>query len=203
MTYELQIRIDNLATYIALVGGYLLSLLLFGVFLARVCISSSKYLHKNMVSAVLKSVVRFFDTNSDEWILNRFTQDMAQLDDALPDEIYQVVMVAFQLVGNVVIICIANYYSIPVLLVYVVLSKLLYSYHLRVARDLKILDVVNGNNVYSQFAETMRGILTIRAQRQEKVILQTLCRSVLRILCTSFFQRSYNLKHIREIHIIK
>ena len=176
MDYELQVRDDNLAVYIVLTGVYILSSFFVGFFLSWVSMLSSKYLHKNMVSAVLKSIVRFFDTNPDGRILNRFTQDMAQLDDSLPDEIYQVVMLGMQLVGNVIIICVANYYSIPVLIVYVVLSKLLYSYHLRVARDLKILDVVNGSKVYSQFAETMRGILTIRAQCQEKAMLKILCR---------------------------
>ena len=85
-------------------------------------------------------------------------------------------MAGLQLIGNLIIICVANYYTIPVIIVYVALSKWLYSYHLRVARDLKILDVVNSSHVYAQFAETMRGILTIRAHCQEKAMLQTLFR---------------------------
>ena len=128
-------------------ASYILSSFLVGFLLSYVAMLSSRYLHRNMVSAVLRSTLRFFDTNPDGRILNRFTQDMTQIDDALPDEIYQVVMAGLQLAGSVVIICVANYYTIPIIIVYVVLSKMLYSYHLGVARDLKILDIIDGSHV--------------------------------------------------------
>lgn len=53
-------------------------------------IKASKNIHKAMVSSVLNAVMTFFDTHYIGNIINRFSKDLNNIDEAIPLVIYEV-----------------------------------------------------------------------------------------------------------------
>ena len=129
-----------------------------------------------MVKAVIQSPVLFFDTNPTGQILNRFTQDTAKIDDLLPSDILVTALQALQLAGNLVVICIGNPWMVLVIVPFVAFTSVLYRYHVCASRELKRLDAINASPLYDQFADTIRGIATIRNQGQEQAMEDRLYR---------------------------
>ena len=53
------------------------------VFYTVALMAANKF-HKNMLDSIMKAKIRFFDLNPIGRIMNRFSKDIGNLDDALP-----------------------------------------------------------------------------------------------------------------------
>lgn len=79
--------------YTGLIVG-LIGFTIFRSFLFFRCASnSSKNLHAKMFSCLLKTPMRFFDTNASGRILNRFSKDTGAMDETLPRILSEAVQV--------------------------------------------------------------------------------------------------------------
>ena len=136
-------------------------------------IKSSQNLHSRMLSAILKSPVRFFDTSPAGRILNRFAKDMGGVDETLPMAMLEMTDCFMQVVAALIVACVVN----PLVTIAVVpllgVAVCLCSYTLRASRELKRLAAISASPVYAHLGETMRGISTIRAFGQSDMFLDT------------------------------
>lgn len=131
-------------------------------------IEASRKLHDRMAHAIFRSPMSFFETTPIGRILNRFSSDIYRVDEVIA-RTFNMLFVnsgrAFFTLGVIA-------FSTPIFLVLVVPLGIVYlvyqKYYLRTSRELKRLDSVSRSPIYAHFQESLGGISTIRAYRQQK-----------------------------------
>ena len=166
----------DLAIYAGLVAVAALSALARSFLFYNTTLNSSQALHQRMLTAVLKAPVLFFDTNPVGRVLNRFSTDMAFLDEMLPEAFLdagQLVLFSF---SAVILPAILNPWVllvvIPLFGVFLFIGK----YYLSTARELKRLEALNRSPVFSHFADTVEGLVTIRSYKRNDIFLDDFYR---------------------------
>lgn len=75
-------------------------LLMIGVTLVRsfvfffACTKASTTLHNNMFASITRAYMRFFDTNPTGRIINRFSKDIGNIDELLPNALLDCIQVS-------------------------------------------------------------------------------------------------------------
>ncbi|TRY63583.1 hypothetical protein TCAL_13931 [Tigriopus californicus] len=125
------------------------------------CAKASTHLHTGMVEAVSFSPMRFFENNPIGRIVNRFTQDLAITDQAVPTLGAHLFWATSQVVAVLIVICLANPFlalaSIPFGLVYYMVQKV----YIASSRQLKRLEALSKSQVLAHFNESWTGKDTI------------------------------------------
>ncbi|KAF9193209.1 hypothetical protein BGZ51_003958 [Haplosporangium sp. Z 767] len=131
-------------------------------------IRSASVLHEKMLRSVLRSPMMFFDTTPMGRILNRFSKDQATIDEVLPRTFSGYVYNLFAALSIIAVIS----FSTPTLIFVIVPSGFFYlvlqKYFLATSRQLRRLDSVSRSPLFAQLQETIGGISTIRAYRQQE-----------------------------------
>ena len=70
--------------YLWLILGHAVALLIAYILNYHVLCNSGQNIHDMAITGIIKSPIRFFDQNPSGRILNRFSKDMAQMDELLP-----------------------------------------------------------------------------------------------------------------------
>ena len=74
----------------------------------KVCILCSQKLHDMAFSALIRTSMRFFDTNPSGRILNRFSKDIGAIDELLPKAILDAGQICMMMVGSLTVSCVVN-----------------------------------------------------------------------------------------------
>ena len=152
------------------------------LFIARVVlffetlVNSSKNLHDRMTIAILKAPVLFHDTNPVGRILNRFSGDVAILDELLPYVFVDSVQLFLFSAANVIFMSTLNpwiiFAVVPLLIVFFMVGRRFN----KTFRELRRLEALNRSPVLSHFSDTLEGLATIRAYKRERSFLEELYR---------------------------
>lgn len=130
-------------------------------------IEASRKLHERMAFAIFRSPMSFFETTPAGRILNRFSSDIYRVDEVLARTFNMLFVNSARAIFTMVIIAT----STPAFIALIVpLSGVYYwvqRYYLRTSRELKRLDSVSRSPIYAHFQESLGGITTIRAYRQQ------------------------------------
>nr|XP_039268767.1 multidrug resistance-associated protein 4-like [Styela clava] len=129
------------------------------------CVSSGKHMHKKMFYAILRSPIRFFDTNPSGRVLNRFSKDMGQIDDILPLTFYDFLYVCGFITSILILTIVINYMVAVITLPLVVVFFWLRQYFLKTSRDIKRLEGSTRSPVFDLLSTTLQGLTTVRAFR--------------------------------------
>lgn len=125
-------------------------------------------IHNKLLESVTRAKFKFFDSTPLGQLMNRFSKDLEAIDQ-------EVAPVAVGFLG-----CLAAIISIVILITSITPGFLiagifitgLYlaigTFYLRSSRDLKRLESVQRSPLYQQFGETISGLITIRAYRDER-----------------------------------
>jgi len=182
-----------LYVYILLGLGYAVFSLWRNLLTAWAGVTASKNLHGGLFENILKAPVSFFDITPVGRILNRFTKDLDNVDNLLPQTANQFLGTLFICISTLVLIV----YITPIFLAALIpistmpsspptpspdtltshfFSFLFFSsfflvlcyifvmqYYRRTSRELQRLDSVSRSPIYSSFGETLSGVDTIRA----------------------------------------
>ncbi|KAJ9417452.1 P-loop containing nucleoside triphosphate hydrolase protein [Fusarium oxysporum] len=131
-------------------------------------IEASRKLHERMANAIFRSPMSFFDTTPAGRILNRFSSDIYRVDEVLARTFNMLFVNAAKSGFTLVVISFATppfvALIIPLALTYYYIQR----YYLRTSRELKRLDSVSRSPIYAHFQESLGGISTIRAFRQQQ-----------------------------------
>ncbi|KAF9968069.1 hypothetical protein BGZ70_006870 [Mortierella alpina] len=128
--------------------------------------SSAKNMFRDMLDALMRTSINFFHANPSGRIMNRFSKDMALVDELLPYVFYDTITIAIMLSGSVVTVCIVNPWiiiSIPFILS--AFAGLRYLY-MKSSRQVKRIDSQSRSPVYSHLTETLDGLVSVRAFRR-------------------------------------
>ncbi|KAG5922873.1 hypothetical protein E4U42_005186 [Claviceps africana] len=164
---------DDIGKYIGIyfvfgIGSSLLTVVQTLILWIFCSIEASRKLHERMANAIFRSPMSFFDTTPTGRILNRFSSDIYRVDEVLA-RVFNMLFV------NVARSCFTLgviSFSTPAFTALILPLALKYywiqRYYLRTSRELKRLDSVSRSPIYAHFQESLGGVSTIRAFRQQE-----------------------------------
>ncbi|GAP89237.1 putative ABC transporter transmembrane region [Rosellinia necatrix] len=130
-------------------------------------IEASRILHERMATAIFRAPMSFFDTTPAGRILNRFSSDVYRLDEVLA-RTFNMLFVNFARSGfTLIVISVGAPAFVALILPLGAVYYWVQRYYLRTSRELKRLDSVSRSPIYAHFQESLGGISTIRAYRQQ------------------------------------
>ncbi|GJJ71293.1 ATP-binding cassette, subfamily C (CFTR/MRP), member 1 [Entomortierella parvispora] len=163
-----QNTIYYIGVYAALGFGYSFLTVLQNIIVQVFCgIRSARVLHQKMLMSVLRSPMMFFDTTPMGRILNRFSKDQSTVDEVLPRTFGGYFRTVYQVGAVLLVVTFSTPSFIIVILPFGFIYLWLQRYYLATSRELRRLDSVSRSPVYAHFQETLGGISTIRAYRQQ------------------------------------
>lgn len=109
---------------------------------------STKHLHEKMLKAVLQAPVHFFDTNPYGRIQNRFSKDVAIMDDFLPRHLSVAMIYVFFFVGTLALISITYPWLILGTIPYLLITVYVGSKGIRSGREIKRTEAITNSLVY-------------------------------------------------------
>ncbi|KAK1166934.1 cystic fibrosis transmembrane conductance regulator-like [Acipenser oxyrinchus oxyrinchus] len=166
------------------------SLLALGFFrglpLVHTLITISKSLHKKMLESVLRAQMSVLNTMKTGRIINRFTKDIAVIDDMLPLVIFDVVQLVLIVLGAMLVVSVMEPYvflaAIPVIVAFVMLR----AYFLRTSQQLKQLESEARSPIFSHLITSLKGLWSIRAFGRQ-AYFETLFHKALNVHTANWF----------------
>ena len=125
--------------------------------------ASSRNIFCAMLDSLMHTSIDFFQANPHGRVLNRFSKDMALIDELLPYVFFDATQTGFMLLGSVVTVCIVNFWiliAIPIILAGFFALRSLY---MKSSRQVKRIDSISRSPIYSHLSETLDGLTSIRA----------------------------------------
>ncbi|XP_017321934.1 cystic fibrosis transmembrane conductance regulator [Ictalurus punctatus] len=134
-----------------------------GLPLVHTMITISKKLHQKMLSSVLRAPMSVLNTMKTGRIMNRFTKDMATIDDMLPLLMFDLIQLTLVVLGCILVVSIMRPYiflaATPLAIVFIVMRK----YFLRTGQQLKQMETEARSPIFSHLIISLKGLWTIRA----------------------------------------
>lgn len=130
-------------------------------------IEASRKLHERMATAIFRSPMSFFDTTPAGRIMNRFSSDIYRLDEVLARTFNMLFVNGARSAFTLVVISVGTPAFVAVIIPLSLMYYWIQRYYLRTSRELKRLDSVSRSPIYAHFQESLGGISTIRAYRQQ------------------------------------
>ncbi|DBA04360.1 TPA: hypothetical protein N0F65_002122 [Lagenidium giganteum] len=139
-----------------------------GLLLMEVCIRISTNLHNELLRRVLQAPVnRYFDVTPVGRIINRFSNDLDQVDATLPQQYHNLLQSLAVFMGCLAVCGLASYWIVltyvPMFFVFIGTGW----YFKKSSREIKRLDGITRTPIFNLFGETLTGLSTIRAFRMQ------------------------------------
>ncbi|KAI9661444.1 MAG: hypothetical protein M1829_006275 [Trizodia sp. TS-e1964] len=131
-------------------------------------IEASRKLHERMAFAIFRSPMSFFDTTPAGRILNRFSGDIYRIDENLARTFNMLFVMCGRSLFTLGVISMGTPAFIILILPLGGLYFYIQRYYLRTSRELKRLDSISRSPIYAHFQETLGGITSIRAYKQQR-----------------------------------
>lgn len=133
----------NIYIYSALTGATIIISVLRSWAFYNVCMRSSIKLHDNLFRSVIRANLRFFYNNSSGRILNRFSKDISDIDELLPDNILFFLDVGCAIIGSIVLIIFANPWLIIPSAIFCIILYIARTIYLVTSTDIKRLEGIS------------------------------------------------------------
>ncbi|KAJ3009692.1 UNVERIFIED_CONTAM: hypothetical protein HDU68_002544 [Siphonaria sp. JEL0065] len=167
--YDRELTTANyMEVYIGLGFVNILGTLCYGLVFAFGATKAARMLQESALTRVIRAPTNFYDTNPLGRIVNRFSKDQDVIDNTLLASFAQCVTNFGQAITTFGLII----SSTPLFAAPLVILMACYYYMQKIyrstARELKRIDSVSRSPLYASFGETLTGLPTIRAYRQEE-----------------------------------
>ncbi|CAO2602724.1 Cystic fibrosis transmembrane conductance regulator, partial [Lemmus lemmus] len=146
------------------VADTLLALGLFrGLPLVHTLIKAARILHQKMLHSILHAPMSTLSTLKAGGIINRFSKDVAILDDFLPLIIFDFIQLLFIVIGVIIVVSILKPYiflaTVPGLVAFILLR----AYFLHTSQQLKQLESEGRSPIFTHLVTSLKGLWTLRA----------------------------------------
>ncbi|XP_015437296.1 PREDICTED: probable multidrug resistance-associated protein lethal(2)03659 [Dufourea novaeangliae] len=169
-TSDLSSTYSYLYIYTAIIVGIFTIGITRSLIFYKVCILCSQKLHDMAFSALIRTGMRFFDTNPSGRILNRFSKDMGAIDELLPKAILDAGQICMMMVGSLVVSCSVNpLFLIPILFLGFVFYWIRKVF-LKTSKNIKRMEGVTRSPVFTHLNATLNGLSTIRAYCAQDIL---------------------------------
>ncbi|KAG0220544.1 P-loop containing nucleoside triphosphate hydrolase protein [Mortierella sp. GBAus27b] len=129
---------------------------------------AAKVLHHRALKNIFRAPTSFFDTTPLGRIINRFSKDVDSCDNLLSESYRMFTGTGSIVLSTFILIAVIFPYFliplVPMLIFYYVAAV----YYRASSRELKRLDAIIRSSLYAHFAETLSGLATIRAYREQE-----------------------------------
>ena len=168
----------NFFIYTALsLGTFMLSFV--RAFVVLMCaLKAAENLHTKMLVAILMAPVRFFDTNPSGRIMNRFARSVGEMDESLPYGVLDFLRFLLLVCSSVLLVSAVNPWMLLASISLMTSLTFLAVYFLRTAREVKRLESIACSPLYAHVAETIDGVVVIRACAMEEPLIDSLYRFI-------------------------
>ncbi|KAM0052069.1 putative ABC-type xenobiotic transporter [Helianthus debilis subsp. tardiflorus] len=126
---------------------------------------AAKRLHDTMLHSVLRAPTIFFQTNPLGRMINRFANDLGDIDRNVASIANQFLNQLWPLLSTFVLIAIVSTISLWGIMPLLFLFYTAYLYYQSTSREVKRLDSITRSPVYAQFGEALNGLSSIRAYK--------------------------------------
>ena len=130
-------------------------------------IEASRKLHERMAYAIFRSPMSFFETTPSGRILNRFSSDIYRVDEVLSRTFNMLFVNSARAFYTLILIAASTPVFVALIVPLAAIYLYIQRYYLRTSRELKRLDSISRSPIYAHFQESLGGITTIRAYRQQ------------------------------------
>ncbi|XP_075413485.1 cystic fibrosis transmembrane conductance regulator [Tenrec ecaudatus] len=134
-----------------------------GLPLVHALIKVSNILHGKMLHSVLHAPMSTFNTLKAGGILNRFSKDIAILDDLLPLTMFDFIQLLLIVIGAVTVVSVLLPYILLATVPVVVAFVLLRAYFLHTSQQLKQLESEARSPIFTHLVTSLKGLWTLRA----------------------------------------
>jgi len=159
-------------TLINLAGVFVILIVTMLIFISS--LRASRLLFTELLDAVLRSPMSFFDTTPAGRIVNRFTQDIYIFDEQVVQTVRYYTYTVSQVIATVAIVSFVTppfaICMIPILMYYGHMQM----YFTRTYRELKRIDSVSRSPLFALLGEMLDGLSTIRAHNAEPTFIKRL-----------------------------
>ncbi|KAG0279577.1 Multidrug resistance-associated protein 1 [Linnemannia exigua] len=151
-----------LGVYAAMVVAYASSdVLVHYIVFVTSGLRAATLLHNNLLERIIRLPMLFFGSTPVGRIVNRFSTDQDTVDVLLPQALSDFYYYTFTVLGTLVIISM----TLPILFGFYVLIQ---RYYVRTSRAMTHVHAIARSPLFQHFNETLAGVSTIRAMRQEE-----------------------------------
>uniref|UniRef100_A0A336N0A9 CSON011403 protein n=1 Tax=Culicoides sonorensis TaxID=179676 RepID=A0A336N0A9_CULSO len=137
-----------------------------------------KILHEKLTDSILRNSLYYFQTTPIGRIMNRFSNDTAVVDKKIAATIQRlfqfVLLCGCAILINAAITPWFLLITVPICILYHIVQK----FYRCSSRELQRLDSLTSSPVLSHFAETISGVVTIRAYNQESRFMEILFQKI-------------------------
>ena len=119
--------------------------------------------HQGLLKTVLAAPMSFFSTTDIGTTLNRFSQDLQLIDMDLPLSALNCFTAFVLCLAQIILIGVASKYAAISFPFLIAALYFIQKFYLRTSRQVRFLDLEAKAPLYSQFSETLSGIITVRA----------------------------------------
>jgi ATP-binding cassette subfamily C (CFTR/MRP) protein 4 len=171
--HEEQRSTIHMYVYLGLTLGTLIIALIRAQYYFYLILSGSNHLHNQMLTGMLYTSLRFFESNPSGRILNRISKDQQVIDELLPMTLFDALQCLLMTLGSLVVIGIVNPWVLLILIPFLPAFWWLRRFYLRSSRQIKRLESVTRSPVYALFSSSLNGGLpTIRAFNVQEDFVQ-------------------------------
>ncbi|XP_053393096.1 multidrug resistance-associated protein 1-like isoform X2 [Mercenaria mercenaria] len=151
-----------------------------GVFILAASISlfignvrAGRRIHSWILRNIVASPMSFFDTTPGGRILNRFSKDIDVIDTLIAVNFQAWITCLLRVLCVPVVIGYSTPLFLTVFVPIVILYLVIQRFYVATSRQLKRLESVSRSPIYSHFGETVTGVTTVRAYRQQERFIET------------------------------
>ncbi|PRW33949.1 ABC transporter isoform A [Chlorella sorokiniana] len=156
-----------MVVYFALAVSSLFFQLVKAVSLVLGSVNAARVLHERLLACVVRLPMSFFDSQPTGRLINRFTKDTESVDVALQSSVSSFLNCAVSVLWSLVVIVAVS----PGIVAAILPLSLSYYYiqtrYIRSSREIKRLDSLALSPIFGHFGETLAGLMTVRAFRQQ------------------------------------
>ncbi|CDS82194.1 related to ABC transporter [Sporisorium scitamineum] len=152
----------------------------FWIFQVNCVESAGKRLHAAQLKGVFSAPLLFFSKWSSGQILNRFSQDLFNVDQTLTQALTNAGYIALSLIGTMITMVIPAPYLTVLAVGLIVVSVAMQRLYIPSSRQLRRLEMAAKSPLYSLFSETSSpsGLATVRGLKREAALLDLNTRSL-------------------------
>ncbi|EGG21172.1 ABC transporter C family protein [Cavenderia fasciculata] len=139
------------------------------IFYFTYTVKAGLVLHNQLFKALLRAPMWFFDTTPLGRIINRFTRDLDGIDNLLAPALSQYLVFFTTVVATLIIISIITPFLLVPLAPIIIIYYILQYFYRFTSRELQRLESISRSPIFAHFGETLSGVQTIRAYRQQDI----------------------------------
>jgi ABC-type multidrug transport system fused ATPase/permease subunit len=156
--------------YTGIVGTLFIVTIIRSFIFYKFCMRCSSNLHNSMFNSIIRTSMRFFDTNPSGRILNRFSKDMGSVDELLPKAIMDASQIILMMAGSMIVAVSVNLYFLIPIVVMGLLFWFIRKIYLKTSKNVKRLEGITKSPVFTHLSATLQGLTTIRAYGAQTIL---------------------------------